>query len=89
MLALVFELLRRFVRRGGRAGLGQGDVMLAGLLGLLVGWRLAAPMVCAAALAPLAIQLARRKFGPTPLGFWLCMATGVFLLAARVRLLPQ
>jgi len=35
VLALVLELLRRFVRRGGRAGLGEGDVMLAGVLGVL------------------------------------------------------
>jgi leader peptidase (prepilin peptidase)/N-methyltransferase len=80
VLALVFELLRRLVRRGGRAGLGEGDVMLAGILGVLVDWRLAAPMVFVAAAAPLALQLARRKFGPSPLGLWLCISCGAFLL---------
>jgi leader peptidase (prepilin peptidase)/N-methyltransferase len=85
VMALVFEVLRRFVRRGGRPGLGEGDVMLAGVLGVLVNWRLAAPMVCLAALAPLAIQLARRKFGPTPLGFWLSISTGLCLLIAAVN----
>jgi leader peptidase (prepilin peptidase)/N-methyltransferase len=85
VLALVFELLRRLVRRGGRPGLGEGDVMLAGILGVLVNWRLAAPMVCVAALAPLAIQLARRKYGLTPLGLWLSISTGLFLLAPLVN----
>ncbi len=85
VLALVFEVLRRLVRRDGRPGLGEGDVMLAGVLGVLVNWRLAAPMVCAAAVAPLAIQLARRRFGPAPLGFWLSISTGLFLLIAAVN----
>jgi leader peptidase (prepilin peptidase)/N-methyltransferase len=89
VLALVFELLRRLVRRGGRAGLGEGDVMLAGILGLLVNWRLAAPMVFVAALAPLAIQLARQKFGPTPLGLWLSISAGLFLAAATFQPAPQ
>jgi leader peptidase (prepilin peptidase)/N-methyltransferase len=89
VLALVFELLRRLVRRGGRAGLGEGDVMLAGILGVLVNWRLAAPMVFVAALAPLAIQLARRKFGPTPLGLWLSISTAIFLAAATFQPSPQ
>jgi prepilin signal peptidase PulO-like enzyme (type II secretory pathway) len=80
VLALVFEVLRRLVRRGGRAGLGEGDVMLAGILGVLLNWRLAAPMVFVAAAAPLALQLARRKFGPSPLGLWLCISCAVFLL---------
>ncbi|HEX3918873.1 MAG TPA: prepilin peptidase [Caulobacteraceae bacterium] len=80
-LALAFETLRRFAGRGGRRlGLGAGDVLLAALLGGLVGWRLAAPMVSLAALAPLAIQVIRRRFGPTPFGFWLCVSAGVLLL---------
>jgi leader peptidase (prepilin peptidase) / N-methyltransferase len=81
VLALVFEVLRRLVRRGGRPGLGEGDVLLAGLLGIVVNWRLAAPMVFLAAAAPLAVQLAHRKFGPTPLGFWLCISCALCLLA--------
>jgi len=85
VLALVFELLRRLVRRGGRAGLGEGDVMLAGILGVMVNWRPAAPMVFVAAAAPLAVQLARRKFGPAPLGLWLCISCGVFLLVTGVN----
>ena len=89
VLALVFELLRRLVRRGGRPGLGEGDVMLAGVLGVLVSWRLAAPVVCLAALAPLGIQLARRKFGPTPLGFWLSISSGLCLVVAAVNAVPQ
>jgi leader peptidase (prepilin peptidase)/N-methyltransferase len=80
VLALVFDLLRRLVRRGGRAGLGEGDVMLAGILGVIVNWRLAAPMVFVAAAAPLALQLARRKYGPAPLGLWLCVSCGFCLL---------
>jgi leader peptidase (prepilin peptidase)/N-methyltransferase len=88
VLALVFELLRRLMGRGGRAGVGDGDVMLAGVLGVLVNWRLAAPMIAAAALAPLAIQLARRRIGPTPLGFWLSISTGVFLMLAALDLSP-
>jgi prepilin signal peptidase PulO-like enzyme (type II secretory pathway) len=80
VLALVFEVLRRLVRRDGRAGLGEGDVMLAGILGVLVNWRLAAPMVFVAAAAPLAIQFARRKFGPAPLGLWLCISCGFCVL---------
>jgi leader peptidase (prepilin peptidase)/N-methyltransferase len=89
VLALVFELLRRLVRRGGRAGLGEGDVMLAGILGVLVNWRFAAPMVLVAALAPLAIQIARRRFGPTPLGLWLSTSAGIFLAAAVFWPAPQ
>ena len=89
VLALTFEVLRRLVRRGGRAGLGEGDVLLAGVLGVLANWRLAAPVVCLAALAPLVIQLARRRFGPTPLGFWLSISTGIFLAAAAVNPVPQ
>lgn len=85
VLALVFELLRRLVRRDGRAGLGEGDVMLAGILGVLVNWRIAAPMVFVAAAAPLAVQLSRRKFGPAPLGLWLCISCGFCLLAAGVN----
>ena len=85
VLALLFEVLRRLVRRGGRAGLGEGDVMLAGVLGVMVNWRLAAPMVFLAASAPLAIQLARRKYGPTPLGLWLCIACGGCLIAAAAN----
>jgi prepilin signal peptidase PulO-like enzyme (type II secretory pathway) len=88
-LALAFEVLRRFAGRGGRLGLGAGDVMLAALLGGLVGWRLAAPMVSLAALAPLAIQVTRRRFGPTPLGFWLCLSAGLFLLMAEAASLLQ
>ena len=88
VLALVFELLRRLVRRGGRAGLGEGDVMLAGILGVLVNWRLAAPMVFIAAAAPLLLQLARRKYGPTPLGFWLCISSGgCLLMTATIAIL--
>jgi hypothetical protein len=89
VLALLFEVLRRLVRRGGRPGLGEGDVMLAGVLGVLVNWRLAAPVVCLAALAPLGIQLARRKFGPTPLGFWLSISSGLFLALVAVNAAPQ
>ena len=37
-LALLLEVLRRFWRRGGRPGLGEGDVILVGLLGVLVSW---------------------------------------------------
>jgi leader peptidase (prepilin peptidase)/N-methyltransferase len=88
-LALVFEVLRRLVRRGGRTGLGEGDVLLAGILGVIVNWRLAAPMVFVAAAAPLAVQLARRKFGPTALGFWLCISCSVFLLVTRVSVVVQ
>jgi leader peptidase (prepilin peptidase)/N-methyltransferase len=84
-LALIFEVLRRLVRRGGRHGLGEGDVMLAGILGVVVNWRLAAPMVFVAAAAPLAIQFARRKYGPTPLGLWLCIACGLCLLVTAVN----
>jgi leader peptidase (prepilin peptidase)/N-methyltransferase len=89
VLALVFELLRRFVRRGDRPGLGEGDVMLAGVLGVVVNWRLAAPVVCLAALAPLGIQLARRKFGPTAFGFWLSITAGVCLLISAVNAAQQ
>jgi hypothetical protein len=71
VVALVLETLRRL---GRRQGLGAGDVVLAGLLGVLVNWRLAPAMVAAAALAPLAIQIVTRKRGPTPFGFWLSLA---------------
>jgi leader peptidase (prepilin peptidase) / N-methyltransferase len=83
-LALAFEALRRLFGRGGRAGLGVGDVMLAGLLGGLVDWRLAAPMVSLAALAPLAIQYVRRKRGAVPFGFWLSVSTAGILLSVEV-----
>jgi leader peptidase (prepilin peptidase)/N-methyltransferase len=89
VLALAFETLRRLVRRGGRPGLGFGDVMLAGLLGVLVNWRLAAPMVALAALAPLAVQTIRRQSGPVPFGFWLSMAAGVCLAVAESNLSPK
>jgi leader peptidase (prepilin peptidase)/N-methyltransferase len=88
-LALALETLRRFASRGARAGLGGGDVMLAGLLGILVSWRFAAPMVGLAALAPLAVQLVNRKSGPVALGFWLSIAAGLFLLAAESNLLVE
>jgi leader peptidase (prepilin peptidase)/N-methyltransferase len=88
-LALAFEVLRRFAGRGGRRGLGVGDVLLAALLGGLVGWRLAAPMVSLAALAPLAIQALRRRFGPTPFGFWLSLSAGAFLLLLEALTLLQ
>jgi prepilin signal peptidase PulO-like enzyme (type II secretory pathway) len=83
VLALALEALRRFAGRAGRSGLGAGDVMLAALLGGLVGWQLAAPMVSLAALAPLAVQFVRRRFGPTPLGFWLSLSAGALLLAVE------
>lgn len=89
ILALIFELLRRLVRRDGRAGLGEGDVSLAGVLGVLVNWRLAAPMIAAAALAPLAIQLARRKVGPTPFGLWLSISAALFLVLSALDLPPR
>ena len=63
--------------------------MLAGLLGTLVSWRLAAPMVCVATLAPLALQLVNRKSGPVPLGFWLSSVAGLFLLAVESKLLVE
>ena len=85
-LALGFETLRRLIRRGGRPGLGVGDVLLAGLLGALVGWRLSAPMACLAALAPLAIQRISRRSGPVPFGFWLSIAAGVCLAFAETKL---
>jgi len=88
-LALALETLRRFARRGARAGLGGGDVMLAGLLGILVSWRLAAPTVGLAALAPLGVQLVNRKMGPVALGFWLSIVAGLFLLAVESRLLIE
>jgi len=76
-------------RRGARAGLGGGDVMLAGLLGSLVGWRLTAPMVGLAALTPLALQLVTRKSGPVPLGFWLSIVAALFLLAIESNMLVE
>jgi leader peptidase (prepilin peptidase)/N-methyltransferase len=85
-LALGLETLRRFVGRPGRPGLGAGDVLLAGVVGALVGWRLAAPVVALAALAPLLLQGLRRKSGPTPFGFWLCASAGAFLLAVESNL---
>jgi leader peptidase (prepilin peptidase)/N-methyltransferase len=88
-LALALETLRRFARRGRRPGLGGGDVMLAGLLGVLLNWRLAAPMVSLAALAPLAVQRVNRKSGPVPLGFWLSIVAGLFLLAVELNLLAE
>ena len=85
-LALVLEALRRFWRRGERPGLGAGDVILAGLLGVLVNWRLAAPMVCVATVSPLALQYIRGKSGPTPLGFWLNLAAGLVLIFSGCNL---
>ncbi|MDQ0465749.1 prepilin signal peptidase PulO-like enzyme (type II secretory pathway) [Caulobacter ginsengisoli] len=79
VLALVLETLRRL---GGRQGLGAGDVVLAGLLGVLANWRLAPLMIAAAALAPLTIQAVTRRRGPTPFGFWLCLA-GVAVLTLQ------
>jgi leader peptidase (prepilin peptidase)/N-methyltransferase len=81
-VALGLEALRRLVRRDDRAGLGAGDVWLGGLLGALVGWRLAAPMVSLAAVAPLLIQALRRKSGPTPFGFWLSLSAGLLMIFA-------
>ncbi|HZZ88278.1 MAG TPA: prepilin peptidase [Caulobacteraceae bacterium] len=84
VLALALELLRRFAARGRRSGLGGGDVLLAALLGALVGWRYAAPMVAAAALAPLGVQALRRRSGPVAFGAWLCAAAATTLLTARL-----
>jgi prepilin signal peptidase PulO-like enzyme (type II secretory pathway) len=89
VLALALAALRRFSGRGKRAGLGGGDILLAGLLGVLVNWRLAAPMVALAAVAPLAVQLVRRKSGPVPFGFWLSIAAGLCLLAVELNLLAE
>jgi len=89
LLALALETLRRFGRRGRRAGLGGGDVMLAGLLGVLLSWRLAAPMVGLSALAPLAVQRFAGKSGPVPLGFWLSIVAGLFLVAVESNLLAE
>jgi leader peptidase (prepilin peptidase)/N-methyltransferase len=83
-LVLALELLRRVATRGVRPGLGGGDVLLSGLLGALVGWRFAAPMVALAALAPLAIQAIGRRRGPTPFGAWLCVSAAGVLLTARL-----
>jgi leader peptidase (prepilin peptidase)/N-methyltransferase len=83
-LALALEALRRVSGRRGRAGLGVGDVMLAGLLGGLVDWRLAAPMVSLAAVIPLLIQYIRRKTGAVPFGFWLSVSAGGVLLAVEI-----
>ena len=92
-LALGLETLRRFGARGGkrraRPGLGGGDVVLAGLLGALVGWRLAAPMVSVAALAPLTIQWMKRRSGPVAFGLWLSIAAGLFLLLVEFNLLAE
>jgi prepilin signal peptidase PulO-like enzyme (type II secretory pathway) len=88
-LALLLETLRRFWRRGGRPGIGEGDVILTGLLGVVVSWRLAAPMMCVATLAPLAVQYTRRKSGPTPLGFWLNVAAALVLLLVEFNLAGQ
>lgn len=53
--------------------LGFGDVILAGLVATLVGWRFAAPMLAVAALAPLLIQRVQRREGPVPFGFWIAV----------------
>jgi prepilin signal peptidase PulO-like enzyme (type II secretory pathway) len=89
VLALVLEALRRLIRGRGRGGLGEGDVLLAGVLGILVNWRLAAVMVSLATFAPLALQYARRKSGPTPLGFWLNVSTAFVLLWTEFNLAAQ
>jgi prepilin signal peptidase PulO-like enzyme (type II secretory pathway) len=60
------------IRRDGRPGLGEGDVMLAACLGALVGWRLAPMVVSAAALAALLALVLTGRRGPVPFGFWLC-----------------
>jgi leader peptidase (prepilin peptidase)/N-methyltransferase len=89
VLALAFETLRRFGARGGRPGLGVGDVMLAGMLGALVGWRLAAAVVSLAAFAPLTVQWLKRKSGPVAFGLWLNIAAGFFLLLVESNLLIE
>ena len=93
VLALALEALRRFGARGGkgrgRPGLGGGDVMLAGLLGALVGWRFAAPVVSLAALAPLTAQWLTRRSGPVPFGVWLSIAAGFVLLLVESNLLAE
>jgi len=86
VLALVFAVLSRMRPGGRRAGLGEGDVVLAGLLGVLVSWRLAAPMICLATLPPILAQYPWRKSHPTPLGFWLNLSAAVVLLAGRLNL---
>lgn len=66
---LVFELLRRL----GRGGMGFGDVLLAGVLGVLVDWRAAPVVIAVAAILPLLVQVVTRRRGPVPFGFWLCL----------------
>jgi leader peptidase (prepilin peptidase)/N-methyltransferase len=83
-LGLLLETLRRLVRPGGRSGLGGGDVLLAGLLGVLINWRLAAPMVSIAAFSPLAVQYFSRKRGPVAFGFWLSVSAGSLLLLVEI-----
>lgn len=74
---LAFELLRRLSRGG---GMGAGDPPLAALAAALVGWRMAAAVIAAAALAPLALQALTRRRGPVPFGFWLCLAVAAALV---------
>lgn len=54
--------------------IGEGDAVLAGLAAALVGWRVAPAMMALAAFAPLLWQLATRRRGPVPFGFWLSLA---------------
>jgi prepilin signal peptidase PulO-like enzyme (type II secretory pathway) len=89
VLALAFAALRRLASRGGRAGLGGGDIVLAAVLGALVNWRLASVMVSLAAAIPLLVQYTRRQFGPTPFGFWLSSSAGLLLLVESLSKLIE
>lgn len=70
-LALLFATLA-LPKLGGRLRLGLGDILLAGLVGLMLGWQIAPLTVAVAALLGL---LFRRGEAPIPFGFWLSGAT--------------
>jgi leader peptidase (prepilin peptidase)/N-methyltransferase len=77
-------LLRRLgPGRGAGLGMGAGDVVLAGVVALLAGWRLAPLSIALAALAPLPIMIVSRRRGPVAFGFWLSLVGCITLISVR------
>lgn len=86
-VAAFMLLLRRMGPRrdapGMGTGMGGGDVVLAAIVALLAGWRLAPLSLAIAAMAPLLVMTIQRRRGPVAFGFWLNLAAIISLIPLR------
>jgi leader peptidase (prepilin peptidase)/N-methyltransferase len=83
VLASAFLCLRALYRHvRGREGLGLGDVKLAGVAGVWLDWPMAAVAVEIAALAALAVYVARPLYRGGPVNSTTKLPFGLFLAPA-------